>query len=329
MRARTIAGLVALALIMGGVSGEIIYRSKICRDAIGLCFSRGRLLAAINGQGIYESDVKAEMAVRQYLAGSNPDANSEDAVLSRLVANEALRQLSDRVTVSELEVQHEFDLLRHEFGDDKSWATRMVNSGISAQSLRQRVRENLACRPLIEEEITSRLVTDELAVSTYYAQHLANFVQPMRLRVSHIFLAAPPETLPEIVQTRQKLIDSLAARLRGGEDFEALGWEESEDDASKPRGGDLGYLSQWRTPQDFFATVSQLKIGETSKPFRSLLGFHIVRVTEIEPARQMTFEEARPEIAARLTNQRRRDAVTEFAARLAGSSALRRGWFWN
>ena len=134
----------------------------------------------------------------------------------------------------------------------------------------------------------------------------------MRLRASHIFLAAPPETPPEIVEAKQKLIDSLAARLRDGEEFEALVWEASEDEASKPRGGDLGYFSRWRVPQDFFAAVSQLKIGETSKPFRSVLGFHIVRVTEIKPARQMTFEEARFEIAARLTNQLRREAVEAF-----------------
>ncbi len=329
MRARTIAGLVALAVIVGGISGEIIYRSKVCRDAIGLCFGRGRLLALVKGHGIYESDVKSEMAIDQYLAGSNVVANSEEAVLERLIANEDLREASNRAVISETEVEHELGLLRDQFADERLWATRMAESGISMQSLRQVARENLAGRRLIEEEIKTQLTADAFAVSSYYMQHLANFALPVRLRVSHIFLAAPPETSAEIVEAKQELIDSLAARLRGGEDFEALSWEESEDEASKARGGDLGYLSQWRVPPDFFAKVSQLKIGETSKPFRSVLGFHIVRVTEIEPARQMTFEEARFEIVARLTNQRRQDAVTAFAAKLAGSSALRAGWFWN
>ena len=69
MRARTIAGLTALALVAGIGSGEIIYRSKICRDAIGRCFGRGHLLALVNGHGIYEIDVRAEMAADRYLAG--------------------------------------------------------------------------------------------------------------------------------------------------------------------------------------------------------------------------------------------------------------------
>ena len=184
-------------------------------------------------------------------------------------------------------------------------------------------------RHRIEQEIGNQLTVNDDSVRGYYEQHSADFAQPMRFRASHIFLAAPPETSPEVLEAKQKLIDSLAARLRGGEEFEALVWEESEDEASKARGGDLGYLSQQRVPQDFFAKVSQLKIGETSKPFRSVLGFHIVRVTEIKPARQIPLEEAKSEIALRLTNQRRREAVETFAARLVGSSALRRGWFWN
>lgn len=329
MRARTIAGLTALTLIAGIASGEMICRSKICRDAIGRCFGRGRLLALIKGRGIYESNVEAEIAAHRYLRGGKSDAKSEDTVLKRLIANEGLRKLSNREAISETELQQEFDLLREQFADNKLWTKRMAESGLSVQELQQLARENLAGRRLIEQEITNRLAANDDAVRSYYAQHSSDFAQPLRLRASHIFLAAPRETPPEVAETKQKLIDSLVTRLRGGEDFEALVSEESEDEASKACGGDLGYFSQWRVPQDFFAKVSSLKIGEISKPFRSVLGFHIVRVTEIKPTHEMTFEEARFEIAARLTNQLHREAVESFAAKLAGSSALRRGWFWN
>ncbi len=329
MRLKAIAGLAALALIAGVGSSEIIYRSKICRDAIEHCFGQGDLLALINGRGIYEIDVMSEMTADRYLAGKEIGVNSKDAVLRRLIANENLRHVSNRGEFSEAELQRAFELLRYQFADDKLWTKRIADNAISLQSLRQLLRENLSGRRCIEREITNQLAADEDSVRSYYAQHSEDFVQPLRLRASHIFLAAPPETLPEIVEAKQKLIESFAARMHDGEEFEALVWEASEDEASKPRGGDLGYFSQWRVPQDFFATVSQLKMGETSKPFRSNLGFHIVRVTEIKPARQMAFEEVRSEIAARLTNQHRREAVENLTNRLSGSSALRGGLFWN
>jgi parvulin-like peptidyl-prolyl isomerase len=329
MRARIIAGLILLALVAGVGIGEMIYRSKICRDTIGRCLGRGKLMALINGHGIYEIDTNAGVAADKYLTGSELDATSEKVVLKRLIANEDLRQLSDRGRVSETELQHQFDLLRDQFPDDKSWIKRMADSGISVPTLRQLVRENLAPRFLVEQKITNLLDASDDSVRSYYERHFAEFVQPVRLRARHIFLAAPPETSPEIVQAKEKLIESLATRLRDGEEFEALVWEESEDEASKTQGGNLGYFSQWRVPPDFFKMVSKLKIGETSKPFRSALGFHLVRVTEIRSARQMPFEEARNEIAVRLTNQNRRKAVEAFSLGLGGSSALRRGLFWN
>jgi len=246
-----------------------------------------------------------------------------------LIANKNLCQLPGRGAISETELQYEFELLRDQFADNKLWTKRMADSGISLQPLRQLLHENLSGRRCVEQDVRNRSAVNEDSVRSYYIKHVTDFAQPLRLRASHIFLAAPPETLPDIAEAKRKLIESLATRMRDGEEFEALVWEASEDEANKPRRGDLGYFSQWRIPPDFFASISQLQIGETSKPFRSGLGFHIVRVTEIKPVRQMTYEEARFEIAARLTNQKRWEAVGASTARLSGSSALRRGWFWN
>jgi parvulin-like peptidyl-prolyl isomerase len=58
-------------------------------------------------------------------------------------------------------------------------------------------------------------------------------------------------------------------------------------------------------PPEFFAEVGKLRAGQTGKPFRSPLGFHIVQVNEIRPARELGFEEARAEAALAITNGRR------------------------
>jgi parvulin-like peptidyl-prolyl isomerase len=124
---------------------------------------------------------------------------------------------------------------------------------------------------------------------TFYDTHPQNFIQPARFRASHLFLAAPPETPPEVVESKEKVIDVLVDRIRHGEKLGELAAAGSEDEATKTRGGDLGFFSESRMPRDFFSAVVKMRVGEISQPIRTRLGFHIIQLTDFKPARQMTF----------------------------------------
>jgi parvulin-like peptidyl-prolyl isomerase len=318
---------ICLAFVAGIVAGEAIYRSETCREAIGRLCGRGRLLTVTNGHGIYEIDAKRQEAADQYLAGSQNTGASRDSVLERLVADKNLREIS-LAQISPAGLRADLDALRYQFADEKLWRRRQDEAGLSLRELAHFLRDNIAGRRWIEHSLTDQPRPDEPTLRNYYTQHLQQFAQPLRFRASHIFLAAPPETPADKVEAKKQLIESLANRLRDGEPFEQLVYEASEDEASKARAGDLGYFSEWRMPGDFVAAIAELKIGEP-KTIRSNLGFHLVRMTEIKPARELTFEEARPEIVLLFTNARRREAVDTLAARLSRSSPLRARWFWN
>jgi parvulin-like peptidyl-prolyl isomerase len=115
----------------------------------------------------------------------------------------------------------------------------------------------------------------------------------------------------------------LATRLSQGEPLSQLAAETSEDEASKPRGGDLGYFAESRTPPEFIAEIKKLRPGEMSKPFRSPLGFHIAQLTDTKETRLLTFDEARPEILIALANDRRADSIRQITQDLSRSDYLR------
>jgi parvulin-like peptidyl-prolyl isomerase len=75
-------------------------------------------------------------------------------------------------------------------------------------------------------------------------------------------------------------------------------------------------------PTDFMDAVRALRIGETSPVVQTKLGFHILRLTEMQPARSMSFEEARSEIAAELQNAKRREAVRKLIVDLARDAEI-------
>jgi peptidyl-prolyl cis-trans isomerase SurA len=88
-------------------------------------------------------------------------------------------------------------------------------------------------------------------------------------------LARVDDTHPD-TQARQR-IDTLAARLAGGADFETLAKAESEDENTKAQGGDLGWFASDRYGTTFGSQIASLGDGQYSKPFRTDAGYHIVQ----------------------------------------------------
>lgn len=75
-------------------------------------------------------------------------------------------------------------------------------------------------------------------------------------------------------------LDTLRARVAGGADFAQLASENSEDNASKAKGGDLGWFGQDDYGPDFGAQVAALADGQVSAPFKTQAGWHIVQRIE-------------------------------------------------
>ncbi|MGZ5003808.1 MAG: peptidylprolyl isomerase, partial [Chthoniobacterales bacterium] len=142
------------------------------------------------------------------------------------------------------------------------------------------------------------------------------FAQPQRFRVSHIFLAAPEGYPEEVLAAKQSAIQGLSVRILAGEKFDDLEREASEDEATKSKGGDLGYFSAWRMPREFMAELEKMQVDEISAPIRSHLGFHLVRLTDVKPPREMSFEETQREIALLIKNEKRAGAVARLSEEL-------------
>lgn len=297
-----LALLVAVALLLGLIASELPFRSAAFRDLAGRLAGRGRLVAIAQGKGIYETD----------LGDDKPNA-------TELVVMENLRRASTNETVPPAAVDREVALLEAQFGDDKAFRKALRIDGLSISDLREKVTTQLRGLAWLEKQIPPASAVTEQECREFYEAHRDLFAQPVRFRASHLFLAAHAETAPEVVEEKERAIATFATLLSKGETLTALATEASEDEASKPRGGDLGCFSEARMPPEFIVEIRKLRAGETSKPFRSHLGFHIAQVTEIKDARLLTFDEVRPEIFRALANERRANRIDEIAKTLIGA----------
>lgn len=77
----------------------------------------------------------------------------------------------------------------------------------------------------------------------------------------------------------KKKADDLYAQLKKGANFAKLAKANSQDTASAANGGDLGFFGKGKMVPDFEKAAFALKVGEISKPIRTVYGYHIIKVT--------------------------------------------------
>jgi hypothetical protein len=273
----------------------------------------------VAGHGIYQVDLDRRLAESDYVAGVEEDEPTNvqrEDTLTELVAGIAAqaRASHEKVGLSELTGQR--NLLRFQFSDDKTWRAVLSKSGLSQASVTRMLKSNLETRKWIATRIASQLSVTDDECRQFYDSHRDQFFLPERRNVSHLFLAAPPETTADIVDAKRSAIEALSARLAAGEDFAELAAQNSEDEATKLRGGELGYFSAKRMPPDFVEDATKLRPGEIGKPVRTRLGFHILKLMDIQAPRQQSFDEVRGDIAIELANQKRAAAVDKLTADL-------------
>jgi parvulin-like peptidyl-prolyl isomerase len=292
---------IAVACVLGLVCSELLCRSVGFRDTLARVAGRGHLIAIANGRGFYENDLELH----------------EATAAADLVIAENLNRASSEEKIDPVRIDHELSLYRAEFGDESAFTHALRASGFSLGELRGKIASQLRALQWLEKQIAAEPPVSDQECKNFYETHRNLFQQPARFRASHVFLAAHAETPPEEVEAKAKTIEALALRVAGGEPLSQLAAEASEDEASKSRGGDLSFFSTARIAPEFFAEVEKLRMGETSKPFRSHLGFHIVQLTETKLSRLLPFEEARAEMSLGLGNERRALVTARLAENLS------------
>jgi parvulin-like peptidyl-prolyl isomerase len=318
---------IAIAALAGIACAELAIHSIIFRDKLGGLFGRGQLLAVVHGHGICQSDVDRALRESDYASDierSRAPTVERRSALNKLIANIAAQSNASSEKISETQLKHDVDLLRYQFPSDKSWRQALNVSNLSGAVVSRTLRDNLRTREWISKQIAPALGVTETECRRFYDSHQPDFIIQERRGASHLFLAAPPESAQEIVEAKRVVIQSLAVRLAAGEDFATLVAQNSEDEATKLRGGDLDYFSEKRMPPDFVAAAMRLQTGEISPPVQTRLGFHIIKLTDVQPARQRTFDEAREEIVLELQNQKRAAAIQKLVVDLSSQVEYRR-----
>jgi len=136
------------------------------------------------------------------------------------------------------------------------------------------------------DDIKDQEVADEETLRSLYDDDKEIFTNPEQRSAQHI-----------LVEERE-LAESLLEEIQQGADFSELARIHSIDTSTKDSGGDLGYFERDIMVPEFDKVVFEMDIGELSKVVETDYGFHIIKLTEVQPENIKSFEESREQLAS-------------------------------
>ena len=246
------------------------------------------VVAVVNSEPITNSEVRAAMArVREQLQaqGQKPPAAEEmrKEVLERLISDQAQLQLAKeygiRVDDSAVDLAEQ-NLARQNQLTVDAFRQRMAQQGISADTLRTQLQDQLLLQRLREREVESRVRISDQDVDRAMAEQQAANTDPFaqELNLAQLLVAVPERADATLVSQLQAQAQALLTRIRRGEDFTALVKQYSDADRSKS--GVFGLRRADRYPPSFVEATKDVAVGGVSELVRSGAGFHILKVVE-------------------------------------------------
>jgi peptidyl-prolyl cis-trans isomerase SurA len=196
---------------------------------------------------------------------------------------------------------------------------------MSVDELKAQLRRDLSVQKLFNKEITSQINISDKDITDFYNRNKASFnVAEPQIHMAQILVTPTPDPnvhnlkndkAQDDEQARKK-IQSLDARIRRGEDFGMLAQNYSEDPASAPNGGDLGFIPESALEKanvELRRLVSALRPGETSAPLHTGEGYRILKVITREPAGQRELADPKVQQTIRETLINRKDQLLKAA----------------
>lgn len=290
-------------------------------------------VAEVNGAIITEDEVSTELRNLLWRGGETWSAlgvEKQKAMREKALENLINGRLITKFSSSHpsgssslrRESEEEFQNFLKQFPPPDEWKERMNLQGLDESALRSRISGEVSHVDAIESWLAQQpgKVT-ETDARRWFESHAKELVVPERIRASHIFLTHQADK--DTTQDREPEIRELHRQLTAGEAaFEELAAKNSDDESAKLRAGDLGWFTRHRVPQAFAEKVFAMSVGETSAPFESHLGWHIVRVKDKRSRRAATFEEIKSEIIAMLDVKWREAAVKRLTDELRAKARI-------
>jgi peptidyl-prolyl cis-trans isomerase SurA len=299
---------------------------------LGSCKSSAppNVAAQVNNRNITYSDIDKQLELQ--MAGSQERPTGDELTIRKLellrtlVDQEIMLQRAEKLSLmaTDADVEGKLNELKAPYTKEE-FQRQLDMRKMSVDDLKAQIRRDLSVQKLFNKEITSRISITDQEITEFYNTNKSQFNLPEpQMRLAQIVVTPGADsnirnlkndnaTTPEAARTK---IQTLEARLRQGEDFNALAQNFSEDPNSAPNGGDLGWIPESaleKADPALRKVVASLKPNQTTGIISTPDGFRIIKLIVREPAGQRELGDPKVQQNIRETLQNRKDQLLRAA----------------
>ncbi len=246
------------------------------------------IVAVVNSEPITFQELSIEVRrVSQQLAQQGQAAPAPEElrrlVLERMINDKAQLQLAReqgiRMDANAID-RAEQNVASQNGVDVVALRQKLAKDGVTVQSFRDGLRDQLTLSRLHEREVESSIKVSDVDVDRAIQEQQANNTDPFaqELNLAQILIVVPEKANGEEAAALYVKAQKVLQRARDGEDFSKLVQEFSA--ADRNNGGQIGLRRGDRLPPSFVTATQGLKVGEIADVVRTGAGFHILKLVE-------------------------------------------------
>jgi len=288
------------------------------------------VVAKVNGQDIHNEDILRELkkTLKSYKDRSIPlTAEEEKITAKKLIENEIGRALllqkgnEINAHVSDETLDRKLREVKSSFKSDAIFEHELKNRKLTLEQYKKELKIDLLMQQVIDREIEPNIKVSEEDIKSFYEKNKDKFSMDKKARASVILIKAKHGDTKSEKSARKK-IESILEKIKNGSSFNEMATKYSQDSLA-PKGGDLGYFTKNQIFGAFSVRAFDMKVNEVSPVFKTVLGFHILKLTDLKEGKMMPLDRAKTRIKKILRKNKVGSATRNYVETLKQKSKIK------
>lgn len=286
------------------------------------------IVLRVNGDPIYAIEISMVMqTIQSQLADRGDEVDQRElaqVATQRAIEQKVLVQEAKRfgIEADELQVARAAQIAEEQSGGRTVFEAKLKATGSSYEQFLGVIREIEIMKAFVSKHIEPNITVTDEEIAAYYEANPTLFDAEERVHAYHMIFIVREDADPTLLAAKREKAEAARQRAASGEeDFTVVARDLSEG-PSAPTGGDLGWVTRGQLVSPLSETVFSLEPGQISEVIQSRFGFHVATISEHRPAERISLEEASPQVAAFLRQQKATEAVGELLETLLQNAKI-------